>query len=234
MRRAARLISRKIASAVFPIILLISVPSAQQTNLNPQVTFTLDFPKSNPQHYSISVDSTGHAQYECAGKVAADADQDTYRADFQFSRPNRDRIFLLAKQAGYFSGKIDSGNNKLAFTGDKTLTYQDASRSDSARYNYSNSDAVRQLTTLFQNTAATLEYGWRLEYFHRYQKLALDEELKRMESQAADNELAELQSVTPVLHEIMDDTTVINVVRARAKELIQMGQMSQAARSQGR
>ena len=41
--------------------------------------------------------------------------------------------------------------------------------------------AVQQLTQLFQSLSTTLEFGRRLEYFHRYQKLALDEELKRME-----------------------------------------------------
>ena len=91
------------------------------------------------------------------------------------------------------------------------------------RYNYSNSAAVQQLTALFQNMAGTLEYGRRLAYYHRYQKLALDEELKRMEAQAKSAELSEIQGVAPVLQEIVDDTSVINGVRARAKELIEMG-----------
>jgi hypothetical protein len=71
--------------------------------------------------------------------------------------------------------------------------------------------------------AATLEYGRRLTYYHRYQKLALDDELKRMQTQARNNELSEMQSVAPVLQEILDDSSVINVVRARARELIEMG-----------
>ena len=35
--------------------------------------------------------------------------------------------------------------------------------------------------------------------------------------------LSEIQGVAPVLQEIVEDTSVINVVRARAKELIEMG-----------
>jgi hypothetical protein len=71
--------------------------------------------------------------------------------------------------------------------------------------------------------AATLEYGQRLSYYHHYQKLALDEELKRMEAQAKSNELSEIQGVAPVLREIVEDASVINVVRARAQKLMQMG-----------
>jgi hypothetical protein len=37
-----------------------------------------------------------------------------------------------------------------------------------------------------------------LEYFHRYQKLALDEELKRMEEMANENSLQELGAVVPI------------------------------------
>src|SRR5271170_6981046 len=134
----------------------------------------------------------------------------------------RERIFEWAKQAHFFAGKIDSGNRKVAFTGTKILTYQDGERSFTAKYNYSSMPVVQQLTALFQNMAGTLEYGRRLAYYHRYQKLALDEELKRMESQAKNNELSEIQGVAPVLEEIFEDTSVINVVRARAKELIEM------------
>ncbi len=189
----------------------------------PTVTFTLDFPQSNPEHYSIAVDAAGHARYECAGTIADDSEEQPYKAEFQLSAGNREKIFEWAKQARYFAGKIDSGNGKLAFTGTKVLSYEDGQLSNTARYNYSNLAAVQQLTALFQDMGATLDYGRRLTYYHRYQKLALDDELKRMETQARNNELDEIQGVAPVLQEILEDTSVINVVRARAKELIEMG-----------
>lgn len=194
------------------------------------VTFTLDFPQSNPGHYSISVDEAGRAHYECTGKMAEDAEEQTYRFDFEVSAGNREKLFALTRQAKYFAGEIDSKNAKLAFTGTKVLRYQDGQLSHMGSYNYSNSAPVRELTALFQNMAGTLEYGQILSYYHRYQKLALDEQLKRMEAQAKNNELSELQSIAPVLQEIVDDPTVINVVRARAKELIAMGSGGTARR----
>ena len=191
--------------------------------LTPTVTFKLDFPHSNPEHYSIAVDAGGHTRYECSGKVAEDSEEEAYRAEFVISARNRERIFEWAKQAQYFAGQVDSANPKLAFTGTKILSYQDGEKSNTAQYNYSHLEPVRQLTGFFQGMAGTLEYGRRLAYYHRYQKLALDDELKRMEAQAKNNELAELQGVAPVLREIVGDTSVMNVVRARAQELIQMG-----------
>ncbi len=193
------------------------------------ITFTLDFPESTPSHYSIAVDETSHAAYESTVKVE-DAGEETYRSTFDVSPSTRQHIFELAKQAQFFEKKIDSGNHKIAFTGQKILSYQNGQRSFTAQYNYSSLEPVRQLTALFQNMAATLDYGRKLSYLHRYQKLALDEQLKEMETQARNNQLGEIQVLTPVLQEIVDDPSVINGVRARARELIQMSNRPSPAR----
>lgn len=190
---------------------------------NGTVKFSLDFPSSDPEHYSISVQSDGSAAYECMGKISDDSnDTQSYQAEFKFSDANRARIFDLAAQAHYFSGKLDSGK-KLAFTGTKKLAYKDSQHDSEQTYNFSSSPPVQQLTALFQSVSATLEFGRRLEYFHRYQKLGLDDELKRMEDQAKQGDLAEVQAVKPILRAIYDDQSVINVVRARAQRIMEMG-----------
>ncbi len=195
------------------------------------VTFSLDFPNSSPEHYVIAVQSDGRAHYESSGKISADSDaRDEYATDLTFSDSTRTRIFELAAQAHYFSGKIDSGNKKLAFTGAKKLVYTDGQRTSSADYNFSPMPAVQQLTSLFQNMAATMEFGRRLSYYHRYQKLALDDELKRMEDQARQGGLAEIQAVKPILQQIYDDNSVMNVVRARAQRIMETAKGAPAAR----
>lgn len=206
------------------VCLAILLVSARAVAAEPAtVTFSLDFPNSEPEHYSISVNSDGHAKYDCSARVSPDSDErEPYQTEFDLSPETRARVFELAAQAHYFSGKIDSGNNKLAFTGAKKLVYQDGQHKYTANYNYSSVAAVQQLTALFQRMAATLDFGRRLTYYHRYQKLALDEELKRMEAEAKDNELSELQAVREVLKRIIDDSSVINVVRARAQRLAEM------------
>ena len=216
---ACRVLRRSAALASICLYLAVRSVAADAAT----ITFSLDFPNSSPEHYSIAVQSDGHAHYESSGKLAADSDvRDDYQTDFTFSDSTRTRIFELASQAHYFSGKVDSGNKKLAFTGKKTLVYRDGQRNSSADYNYSQQAPVQQLTSLFQSVAATMEFGRRLTYFHHYQKLALDDELKRMEDQAKNGDLGELQAVSPILQSIYEDTSVINVVRARARRIIEM------------
>ncbi len=80
---------------------------------------------------------------------------------------------------------------------------------------------MQQITQLFQNLSTTLEFGRRLQYFHHYQKLALDEELKRMEEMAKENNWQELPAVVPILQQIANDSSVINPVRARAQRMVE-------------
>jgi hypothetical protein len=79
---------------------------------------------------------------------------------------------------------------------------------------------VEDLTAFFQSLSTTLEFGHRLDYYLRYQKLALDEELKKMEEMLNSGGLVEMSAVAPVLQKIADDPAVIKVVRARAQRLM--------------
>lgn len=185
------------------------------------VTFTLDFPGSEPSHYEISVASDGRSSYDSDGKLSPDSEGDPFHLDFSMSSETCRRIFDLAERAHYFQGEVDSRKKNLASTGEKKLTYKDSGRSTTASYNYSPVVAVQQVTQLFQSLSTTLEFGRRLEYYHHYQKLALDEELKRMEYAASRNDLEEITAVVPILQRIVTDTSLINPVRARAQQMIE-------------
>jgi hypothetical protein len=230
IKRAAIFVSHS-ALAIFLLFAIPTISAQPQAPTSPSqassstgvITFTLDFPNSDPTHYSIAVGANGHGTYDSMAKASDDSDPQPYHAEFTMSSANRDRIFAWARQAGYFAGKVDSGNKKLAFTGAKTLSYQEGDKSFSAQYNVSNVQPVRDMTEFFQKMECTLDYGRQLSFSYRYQKLALDDELKRMEAQAKSDELAEIQSVASILEEIAADASVINIVRARAKDLLQIG-----------
>lgn len=187
----------------------------------PTVTFSLDFPESEPSHYVIVIASDGHASYDSATKHSAESSPgETFHLDFALPPRSSTRVFELAKQARYFSSELDSGKKGMAFTGTKTLTYKDAQKDARATYNYSSIPAVQELTEYFQDLGATMEFGRRLEYHHRYQKLALDQDLKAMEDAASRDTLRELPAIAPVLQKIVNDSSVMNGVRARAQRLL--------------
>jgi hypothetical protein len=200
---------------IFP---LLAWPEAETAT----VTFTLDFPTSQPEHYSIRVQSDGSAHYESSGRLSADSDvSDSFDFPFSLSAETRQKIFDLAAKANYFQKDVDSHRKGLASTGKKVLSYKDARHTGESTYNYSNNAAIETLTHVMQSLSTTLEFGHRLQYFLQYQKLALEEELKRMEELARANELPEIGAIQPILDQIAADPSVINVSRARAQRLLE-------------
>lgn len=213
---------RKLARVALALFFLIACSQAWgQSNTTASVSFILDFPDSVPGHYGIDVASDGHASYVSDGKLNKDSNSDqNYTANFTISQSLVDKIFDLAKQAHYFEGNLDSKKKNIASTGDKTLVYRDARKDTISTYNYSSIPAVQQITAIFANLSATLEFGHRLEYDYHYQKLALDQDTKAMEDAAGRGELIEIQAIAPTLQKIADDASVINVVRARIERLL--------------
>jgi len=213
------LASRRVGSLLVLALALCSLAGAQEPVV-PTVGFGLVFPGSQPEKYAIMIPASGNATYFSDAKLSPESANDAFQVTFAISEATRKRVFELARRAHYFEGQVDSRKKGLASTGAKTLTYKDGERDTKATYNYSTIPAVQQLTQLFQNLSTTLEFGRRLDYYHHYQKLALDDELKRMEELAKQGDLEELAAVAPVLQQIATDQSVINPVRARAERLL--------------
>jgi len=212
-------------SRIFQIacfLILSALIAYSQTPGPATVTFTIDFPNSQPEHYSIRISSDGTGHYQSSGRISANSDDtESFDLDFNTTTETREKIFGLAAKAGYFKKDVDSHHKGLAFTGKKVLAYQDAQRTGESTFNYSTVPAVQDLTSLMQSLSMTLEFGHRLRYDQQYQKLALDDELKQMEALAGTNQLVEVAAIQSILDRIIADPAVINVTRARAQRLLE-------------
>ena len=205
---------------LLPVVLFFST-FAHSQDTSATVGFTLDFQGANPGHYEISIASDGRGSYSSNGQLNQQSEPaDPAPLQFTISDSVRTQIFDLVKKSRYFSGKIDSGRKNIANTGNKVLTYKDAGHNSQATYNYSPVPAIQELTSIFQGLSTTLEFGRRLTYFRKYEKLALDDDLKRMEQMQRENNLGDLQAISPVLNGIANDTSVMNVSRSRALRLL--------------
>jgi hypothetical protein len=213
------------------ILAIFCLPTLAQDAALSTVTFTFDFPGSDPEHFVLSVQSDGHSTYDSNGKLTPQSeDGDPFHFEFTISQPSRDHIFDLTKRAHYFEGEVDSKPPNIAFMGKKTLSYKDAQRNTQAAYNYTAVPEIQELTAFSQHLSETLEFGRRLQFYRRYQKLALDDELKRMEEMAQDNELSELSAIAPILQAIANDSSILNIARARARRLLEKARVGDLAR----
>jgi hypothetical protein len=213
-----------------------SQSQAQQASesKNASVTFRFLYKQMHPARYEIIVHSDGSASYESQDDApvitsgapenpsyqqpktedlqssdSAEIKGDIYHRNFQITPSLKTRIFDLAKLANYFDGDFDFHKHNVAFTGKKTLVYSDGARSTQTTYNWS-------------------EFGQRLAFEYRFQKLDLDKELGTMEEIAKRGGLAELHVTVPLLQQLSTDRSVMHVARERAARLLKRAETEQA------
>jgi len=139
---------------------------------------------------------------------------------------NRQKIFDLAKKLDYFQGNFEAKQKNIAKTGQKTLGYHGRDGGGghaiehSSTYNYSPNSDVQELTRIFQAIATTLDYGRKLAFKYRFDKLGLDAELKDLQDMQASHYIEELQAIDPVLQKIADDPNMMHINRVTAKQLL--------------
>ncbi len=136
------------------------------------------------------------------------------------------KIFDLAKKADYFQGNLEAKQKNIAKTGEKILEYHgksaDAAKSvtGSATYNYSPNPDIQELTRLFQAIATTLDFGRKLTFQYRFDKLGMDARLKSLQDMQASHYAEEMQAIEPILQKIANDPNMMHISRVTAKQLL--------------
>jgi hypothetical protein len=190
----------------------------------PTVTFDLVWEQATPQEFTVRTQADGPSTYLSRNPLKqlqpGEEKAPDYTLDFTMSAKDAARIFKLAQQAKYFNGDFEYRAHRIANTGKKTLTYADETRHFQTIYNHSENKAIQELTSLFQGISSTIEFGRKLQFKHKYDKLGLEAELKAMEEAAENHNLAEIQIVSATLKDIADDSSVLNIARQRARRLL--------------
>ena len=127
---------------------------------------------------------------------------------------------VFPEQAEYFNGDFEFHKHAIANTGKKTLSYADATRYFQTVFNYSENQAIQELSQIFRGISATLQHGRKLQFLRRFDRLGMEEELKAAEANAESHSLAELQLIAPLLESIANDSGILNIARQRAKRLL--------------
>jgi hypothetical protein len=131
------------------------------------------------------------------------------------------KIFKQARSLEYFNIACASKAKNIADTGKKTLSYVGPDGRGSCVYNYSDNKNVTALADIFLAIAFTMDEGRRLEFFHRYDRLGLDEEMSTLAHEAEEGRALELGTIAPTLESIERDTALIQRVRLQAGKLLE-------------
>jgi hypothetical protein len=201
------------------------VPIPQTTGS--YVAFRFDWDQGRPWlRYTITVDDAGNTHFEGVGNPVESGDGDAFSQDFTMTDANRQKVFELAKKLDYFQGNFESKQKNIAKTGQKTLDYHGRGSGGgqgtdhASTYNYSSNSDVQELTKLFQSIATTIDYGRKLEFQYRFDKLGIDARLQSLKEAQASHYVEELQAIEPILQKITADPNMMHINRMAAKQLL--------------
>ena len=79
---------------------------------------------------------------------------------------------------------------------------------------------MQELTRLFLAVANTLDYGRKLTFQYRFDKLGMDARPKELEDMRADHHVEELNAIAPILRKIADDPNMMHISRQAAQDLL--------------
>ena len=192
-----------------------------------QVGFQYENQQLQPAKYSLVIYEDGSGQYHSEPGLTPPADTPSYHPmahpedrPVQLTKATVDQLFGTARGQKYFAIGCEDTKNKVAFQGTKELTYKGPDGAGSCTYNWSKIAAIQKVTSTFESIALTLEIGRRLEVEHKHDRLALDAELGDLLSATKEGRALEIQTIQPVLEEIVNDEAVLERARSRARKLL--------------
>jgi hypothetical protein len=183
------------------------------------VIFTSVLWAADPSYYSIAIDSTGTATYQSAPDSIGETGV-PYTLEFQVSDRTRRVTFNVARQLDYFGDQAQQSVSSAQTSSVRTLAYHDSTIRHQITYSSSSDSEINELTSVFEEISATLEFGRRLSYFHQRESGRLSGELDRLQANASRRSVRELPVITPVLRSISADDRLETAVRQKADALL--------------
>jgi hypothetical protein len=173
-----------------------------------------------PSHYQLTIREDGNGSYESSDGIAtgpAAGQGKPFQQQISITPPLLANIFSTARSQKFFAIPCENTRNgRIAFQGNKTLTYDGPDGKGSCTFNYSQNKQIQQVGEDLQSVASTLEAGHRLALQHQHDRLSLDAELGWLLQSVKDGHSIEVQNIRAILDEIAADPSVLNRARQRA------------------
>jgi hypothetical protein len=213
----------KSAAVLWILCLVLCAPIfAQQAVDTATITFQHVFKGSSPEFVEIKVSEDGAATFDIR-----QLSQDPQPAKFEVGQAVRSKIFQLAQEARNFQGADFDIHRRVAYLGEKVFRYEKGAEVHETRFNYTIDRVASQLVMIFDGLSQQQQDIDELEQKLRYDRLGVNDALRRLEADLGRARLPEPQRALPVLERIAEDTRVVELARQRARSLAERIRSSQ-------
>ncbi|HEV2135647.1 MAG TPA: hypothetical protein VGR47_15535 [Terracidiphilus sp.] len=216
--------ARSVSAALMAAGLIVGVQhSAGQTQTE---TVKVDFsnPALAPSHWTLTIHPDGSGHFTSYGGEMPGGNSDMksppVNRDVHLSQAFADQVFQTAYRHKLFKEKCES-NLKVAFQGEKTLSYDGPKGDGACTFNYSKDRDIQALGESMIAVEQTIMEGARLELLLKHDPLGLDEEMNFLVQAAKDGRAQQICAIKGILVQLANDPNVLDGVRKRADLLLQ-------------
>lgn len=199
-----------------------AAPAASRAG-GPVVVIEYANPRLSPSHWKLTLHSSGNGHFQSemgtVNNMPGNLRTPDVSRDFQLTPAFTASVFQSAQRHSWFNLDCES-HMKVAYQGDKTLSYAGPEGNGSCTYNYSRDRDIQALGDNIGAVATTIIEGVRLEMLLQHDPLGLDKETQNLVDAAESGRAQQLCVIRPILERLADDNHVLELVRKRAKTLL--------------
>jgi hypothetical protein len=190
-----------------------------------KVVVDYDRPGLNVPHWQIVVPARGMVQY--TGVPVKGTDPGTVL--FRMSDAGRAKLGgMLANSKGMLP--CETKVKGIASMGQKTVSYEPVGGTAAhCSFNYTDNKPLSEALNYVLAIVGTVQTGMELERLHRYDRLGLDPVMVRLVDDVKAGRAAELPAIQPTLESLVKDMALLERVRTRAQQLLDLAKQEDAA-----
>ncbi len=219
MKRPAWLMAAFFAPMFWALVL-----SAQSGDGGYRFTMTYSRPGLSVPHWQIVLPEQGPAQY--TGKPAQGVDPGTIL--FAVSHTGRSRLRALLDKSNQLQ-PCETRTKGIANMGQKDVVYMPSGGMESrCSFNFTENKSLNDAAEYVMAIVNTIQTGVELDRLHRYDRLGLDAVMLRLAEDVKTHRAEEMGAIQPTLQRLVEDEAVMERVRLRAQQLLDMAKMEAA------
>lgn len=192
-------------------VLMLVAASALCAADPPRITYTRAFKGSTPAWFAITVGKDGHASYR-------EAPDDDNPLEFEVPAQDITVLFDLAGKLDHFARPLES-HLKVAYTGTKTLSWQDGGDKHETSFNYSIDPNAQLVVNWFENLSETEQRYLDLDRTAHFDKLGVNDAVLQVNILWDQKRLVTPLQFVALLTRISNDESIMHIARERAATL---------------
>lgn len=190
-----------------------------------RLVVSYDRPGLQVPHWQITLPAHGMAEY--TGKP--DKGTDPGQVLFRMSGTGRARLAGLMERTHNLQ-PCETRSKGIANMGTKEVEYAVADGTPvRCSFNFTDNKPLSDALDYMLAIAGTVQTGLELDRLHRYDRLGLDPVMIRLAEDAKSGRAVELGAIRPTLESLATDVAVLERVRTRAQQLLDLAKQQDPA-----